>query len=197
MKASLKRALTLGAQSARLLSPQIDDTKSTQTTVRMRLAGTVSAQPVKFVVEVSGRDEPDEDEYETVRVTPPSRYGVAPFTVLAYSHDMLAASKVAAVMSPNRNVPRDVFDLRDLAAADPVSKLRAKFDRETLLEWHDQVLDKVSGIGYEQAVEQLFPYLPPIERHAITAEVWDEITLAVAEEAQTWLARALKARPQP
>ena len=115
---------------ARLLGPQVDELKVTPTTVRMRLAGTASGTPVKFMVEVSGRSAPVEGSHARVTVVPPARYGIAPFAVAAYTHDMLAATKVAAIMSPNRNVPRDTYDLHELAACTPEQLLGDLFERE-------------------------------------------------------------------
>ena len=113
VQGSIKRALQYAAQSAGLRGPEIDVGKSTETTVRMRLAGMVAGASVRFVVEVSGRNPVARDCHSRVQVVSPARYGMAPFMVDTYSHPMLAASKVMAVMSANRNVPRDVYDLND------------------------------------------------------------------------------------
>ncbi len=191
VKASVRKALTYGAQSARLLGPLVDELKVTPTTVRMRLAGTASGTPVKFIVEVSGRSPPADDGYARVTVTPPARYGIAPFAVAAYTHDMLAATKVAAVMSPNRNVPRDIYDLHDLAASAPERFLGDLFEREVLQQWMDEALSKLMNIGFDQARDELLPYIPPDLRASLTPQVWEEMTLAVADRLGQWLAGAL------
>ena len=192
IRASVRKALTYGAQSARLLGAQVDELKVTPTTVRMRLAGTASGTPVKFVVEVSGRSAPAHGSYTRVTVTPPPRYGIAPFVVAAYTHDMLAATKVAAVMSPNRNVPRDIYDLHDLAASTPEQLLGDLFGRDVLQQWKSEVLAKVVGITFDQARDELLPYLPPDLRAFITPEAWEEMALAVAGRVEQWLTGALK-----
>ena len=187
VKASVRKALTRGAQSARLLGSQVDELKVTAITVRMRLAGTASGTPVKFVVEVSGRSIPPGGSHARVTVTPPPRYGIAPFVVAAYTHDMLAASKVAALMSPNRNVPRDLHDLHELAAATPDRLLGDLFEPEALRGWRDAALSKAVGITFDQAREELLPYLPPDVRESITPAAWEEMTLAVAGRVEQWL----------
>ena len=196
VKASVRKALTHGAQSARLLGSQVDELKVTPTTVRMRLAGTASGTPVKFVVEVSGRSAPADGSYMRVTVTPPSRYGIAPFVVAAYTHDMLAATKVAAIMSPNRNVPRDIYDLHGLAASAPEQLLGDLFERDVLQRWRNEALSKAVAITFDQASDELLPYLPPDLRALITAAAWEEMTLAVAGRIEQWLAGALYRRAE-
>ena len=191
VKASVRKALLYGAQSARLLGPQVDDLKVTPTTVRLRLAGTASGTPVKFVVEVSGRSAPADGSYERVTVTPPARYGIAPFAVASYTHDMLAATKVAAIMSPNRNVPRDLYDLYDLAASLPERWLADQFDREALQAWKSEALSKVLAIGFDQARDELLPYVAPDLRASLTPQVWEEMTLVVGDRMEHWLSGAL------
>jgi len=196
VKASVRKALTYGAQSARLLGAQVDELKITPTTVRMRLTGNASGTPVKFVVEVSGRSAPAEGSFARVTVTPPARYGIAPFAVVAYTHDMLAATKVAAVLSPNRNVPRDIYDLNDLASSAPERLLREAFNPDVLRQWAKEALTKVVNITFDQARDELLPYLPPDDRAAITAESWEEMTLIVADRIEHWLAGALHQRAE-
>lgn len=192
VKASVRKALHQAAQSARLLGAQVDELKVTPTTVRMRLAGTTSGTPVKFVVEVSGRAAPAEGSYTRVTVTSPARYAIAPFVVTAYTHDMLAATKLAVVMSPNRNVPRDIYDLHDLTVAAPQQWLGNLFRRDVLRRWADELLFKVCSITFDQARDELLPYLPPDLRASITQAEWESMTLSVASRAGEWLAGALQ-----
>ncbi len=196
VKASVRKALAFGAQSARLLGAQVDELKLTPTTVRMRLAGTTSGIPVKFVVEVSGRSALAQDSYARVTVTPPARYAIAPFAIAAYTHDMLAATKVAAIMSPNRNVPRDLYDLHDLASSAPQRFLRDLFEPEALLQWRDEALSKVVGISFDQARDELLPYLPRDLREPLTPAVWEEMTMVVADRVTQWLDGALRQSPE-
>jgi len=188
VRASVRKALVYGAQSARLLGHQIDELKVTETTVRMRLSGSLAGTPVKFVVEVSGRRKLPDDCHARITVTPPSRYGIAPFTISAYTHDMLAASKIAAVMSPNRNVPRDVYDLNDLLSAQPRHLLQQHFDHQALVDWKRACLSKITAITFDQANTELLPYIPPDLRESLNERSWEEMTLNVAEQVERWLA---------
>ncbi|MBK6295856.1 MAG: nucleotidyl transferase AbiEii/AbiGii toxin family protein [Rhodoferax sp.] len=133
----------------------------------MRLTGTVAGASVRFVVEVSGRDPVPRDCQARVQVAPPARYGIAPFVMTTYSHAMLAASKVMAVMSANRNVPRDVYDLNDLLGANPVPILAGRISCAELQAIRDHVLNKVCAIDFAQAQQELLPYIPPDQRDAL------------------------------
>lgn len=198
--ASLRKGMQAGSQSARLLGARVDELKAPATTVRMRLTGSVSGSPVRFSVEVSGRDQvatSDPAVCSMVEVVPPMRYGLAPFKMACYTPDMLAASKVAAVMSPNRNVPRDVSDLHDLAGAYPSALLQAMFDRATLEQWRSEIMDKVMGISYDRAHAELVPYIPPRNRDALDRDAWEDMLLSVGQQVERWLYLALGAHARP
>jgi hypothetical protein len=188
VQSSVKRALQYAAQSAGLRAAEIDPGKST---VRMRLAGLASGTPVRFVVEVSGRKPIPRAYVDRVQVTPPARYGIAPFMVNTYSHAMLAASKTLAVMSANRNVPRDVHDLHDLLTAGTAPVLAALVSMAELRDLQAGVLDKVCAIDFAMAQQELLPYMPPDQREALTQVRWEEMTLNVAQTVQQWLDKAL------
>ena len=192
VQSSVKKALQHAAQSAGMRGAEIDPGKSTQTTVRMRLAGRVAGASVRFVVEVSGRNPVPKECQARVQVTPPSRYGIAPFVVTTYTHAMLAASKVMAVMSANRNVPRDVYDLSNLLAADPEPILAARISREALQAIQISVLDKICAIDFAMAQQQLLPYIPPDQRDALNQVRWEEMTLNVAQTLQKWVTNSLQ-----
>ena len=81
VQSSVKKALQHAAQSAGMRGAEIDSGKSTETTVRMRLAGMVAGASVRFVVEVSGRNPVPQECQTRVQVSPPSRYGIAPFVM--------------------------------------------------------------------------------------------------------------------
>lgn len=192
VQSSVKKALQYAAQSAGLRGAQIDPGKSTETTLRMRLAGTLSGAAVRFVVEVSGRNPVPKECQTRVQVTAPARYGMAPFVLTTYTHDMLATSKVMAVMSANRNVPRDIYDLNDLLASSPELILEKRISCAQLQEIADSVLDKVCAIDFAQAQQELLPYLPPDQRAGLNQERWDEMTLTVAQAVQKWATDALQ-----
>ena len=69
VQSNVKRALQYAAQSVGLRGAEVDPGKSTETTVRMRLSGTVSAALVRFVVEVSGPNPVPKNCQARVQVT--------------------------------------------------------------------------------------------------------------------------------
>lgn len=192
VQSSLKKALRYAAQSTGMRGTEVDVAKSTETTVRMRLAGMVSGTLVRFVVEVSGRNPVPRDCQVRVQVTPPPRYGIAPFMMTTYTHKMLAASKVMAVMSANRNVPRDVYDLHDLLTVGPETLLSNLISSEDLQRISVSVLDKVCSIDFAMAHQELLPYIPPDQREALNPVRWEEMTLSVAQRVQGWVTSALR-----
>lgn len=194
-KGSVKRALQAASQSARLLNPAIDFLKATETTIRARLTGNSVVGLVRFVAEISGRNEIPNEYCTRIEVIPPASYGIAPFVVTSYTHDMLAASKVLALMSANRNVPRDLYDLKDLISANPASILKGEKNKDELEALLADVFEKASQITFDQARQELLPYVPPKEREVITRQSWEDMTISVAERVHQWLTDALKERP--
>jgi predicted nucleotidyltransferase component of viral defense system len=192
LKKSLERLLVRSAASAGLSGAKAQITKDTKTTVRARLEGIIGGADARFDVEVSGRETPNPANIRTVVVSPPSRYALSPFQITTYSNEALAAMKIAAALSSQRNAPRDLYDLRDLiwAKADP-TELLARQDSSLLQEISDQVLGKLELLSFQLAEQELLPYLPLAQRLALHEEQWIEATLLVAETIQAWCKAAL------
>lgn len=197
LKAQLKKALSRAAQVAGLREPDVSFTKTTEVTVRARLAGkTASGDDARFDVEVSGRNLPIQAYRRSELVCPPNDYGIAPFYAETYSNDMLAAMKVLAVLADMRNVPRDIYDLVDLihAGANPVAIL-AKRTPDELATLKVDVLGKLSQISYELAVQELMPYIPPAIAKQIDRASWEDRILMVSEKVEAWISAASSPPP--
>lgn len=189
VRGMITRGMKGAAEQSRLRAVTIDFPKATEVTLRARMVGeAIGGQAVRFEVEVSGRRFPGRANRRMETVVPPPDYGMAPFPVHTYTHQMLAASKVLAVMSDNRNVPRDVYDLRDLtlAHANPAEILRG-LPREAVARMRAEVMSKLALITFDQAREELLPYLPPPTAAEIDQTIWDTWTLDVAEAVDGWL----------
>lgn len=198
LKRSLSGNLLRAATMAGIKSGHVDITKSTSTTVRARLQGSVgSVGDVRFDVEVSGREVPNKSLLRSEVVQPPARYGMAPFSVLAYNNAALAAMKIAAALSEQRYAPRDLYDLRDLiwSGADPTTLL-AQQDESLLEDWAARSLGKLEMLSYSLAQQELLPYLPPDRRQALTEEAWIDHTLMVADAIGRWCTGALQLQAQ-
>jgi len=194
LKKSLERLLMRAAVGARISAAKALITKDTATTVRARLEGaTAGGEPVRFEVEVSGRSMPLPDVLRTVTVAAPAVYAMAPFSVLTYTNDALAAMKIGAALSQNRYAARDLYDLRDLiqAGVDPIALL-TRTDRWVLEDFAQRALDKLEMLSYSLAEQELLPYLPVHEREALTEDAWISTTITVAEHIQDWCSAALR-----
>jgi hypothetical protein len=173
-------------------------TKDTSTTVRARLQGeTAGGADIRFDVEVSGRGPVSAENIRSELVIPPRGYSIAPFLVATYSHEALAAMKIAAALAPQRHATRDLYDLRDLirAGTDPTALL-AMQDRNLLDDFSARALGKLEMLTYPLAEQELLPYLPPAERAALTEDAWIDATLLVAERVQQWCTVALAAQTE-
>ena len=138
-------------------------------------------------------------QYVTTKtVQTPYEYRIPPFVVRVYTPDAMAAGKVNALLSENRNVARDIYDLHDLVrqGVDPTSLWIAQLPQEVLRRKRDVVWAKVDGIKFDQAFDELLPYIPPSLRESIDESRWDSMRADVAAHVDKWLEAAIaRARP--
>lgn len=194
MAARVEKALRHAAREAGLIQAKVDRTKSGDRASRWRLTGaTREGTGVTWEVELSRRGVPDDQYIETRTIQPPFDYRVAPFVARVYAETAMAAAKVNALLSDNRSVPRDVYDLYELAqrGATPVALWIGHDPRETLKRKRATVLHKISAIGFELANAELLPYLARDVRATIDAKRWDDIRLAVADAVGGWFDEAI------
>ena len=195
----ISSAIGQAARSAGIVEQTIDRTKSGERASRWRLMGhTRDGIAVTWEVELSRRGVPDAQFIETRPIQPPYEYTLAPFVVRVYSEAAMAAGKVNALLSDNRSVPRDVYDLADLVrrGASPVALWIEHLSRENLERKRDAVLPKVILIDFPLANAELLPYLARDIRATIDEKRWGDMQLEVAEGVGRWFAEAIpNARP--
>jgi predicted nucleotidyltransferase component of viral defense system len=195
----IPNALEQAARSAGIVEQKIDRTKSGERASRWRLVGrTRDGIAMTWEVELSRRGVPDARYVETRPIQPPYEYTIAPFVARVYSETAMAAGKVNALLSDNRSVPRDVYDLADLVrrGASPVALWIEYLSRENLERKRDAVLPKVTLIDFPLANAELLPYLARDIRATIDEKRWGDIQVEVAEGVGRWFAEAIfKARP--
>ena len=194
LKKNLGRLLVRAASAAAIRDPKAEITKDTRTTVRARLSGTIgNGLGVRFDIEVSGRDTPSPHNVREAIVVAPASYAMAPFPVTTYTNAALAAMKIGAALAEQRNAPRDLYDLRDLvrAGADPV-ELLSRQEPEQLAGFSARALGKLEALSFQQAQQELLPYLPPEERQMLDENTWIDMTLMVAQTIETWCDTALE-----
>ncbi len=190
----IPHALAQAARSAGIIEQQIDRTKSGERASRWRLVGrTRDGVAVTWEVELSRRGVPDARYVETRPIQPPYEYTIAPFIARVYSETALAAGKVNALLSANRSVPRDVYDLAELVrrGASPVALWIEHLSRENLERKRDAVLPKVALIDFPLANAELLPYLARDIRATIDEKRWSDIQLEVVEGVGRWFEHAI------
>jgi predicted nucleotidyltransferase component of viral defense system len=192
-------ALEQAARAAGIVEQKVDRTKSGDRASRWRLGGrTRDGTAVTWEVEISRRGVPGARFIETRTVQPPYEYTLAPFVARVYTETAMAAAKVNALLSDNRSVPRDVYDLADLVGrgASPVPLWIEHLSRENLQRKRDAVLPKVTLIGFPLANAELLPYLARDIRAVIDEKRWEDIQLEVAEGVGRWFEEAVpKSKP--
>jgi hypothetical protein len=110
----------------------------------------------------------------------------------------MAGGKVNALLSDNRSVPRDVYDLSELIrhGADPTELWVHHTPPGVLGGKRAAVMAKIDGIDFALAAAELLPYIAPDLRQSINESRWDEIRLDVAHHVEGWMDAAI-ARSQP
>lgn len=199
MKAQMPKALEQAARASGLVNTRVTQTKAGELASKWRLdAQLKGAQPMTFDVEVSRRGVPGNEFITTRTVQAPYEYRISPFVVRVYTEAAMAAGKVNALLSESRSVPRDVYDLYDLVrqGADPSPLWVAHVPREVLQRKREVVWAKVDGIKFDQAYDELLPYIPPGMRAPIDEQRWDSMRADVAAHVEQWLATAI-ARAKP
>jgi predicted nucleotidyltransferase component of viral defense system len=190
----ISAALKQAARSAGIVDQKIDRTKAGERASRWRLMGrTREGTAVTWEVELSRRGVPNARFIETRTVQTPYEYTITPFVARVYSETAMAAAKVNALLSDNRSVPRDVYDLADLVrrGASPVPLWIEHLSRENLERKRDAVLPNVELIGFPLANAELLPYLARDIRATINERKWDDIQLEVAEGVGRWFDQAI------
>lgn len=199
MQTHMNKALTQAARLAGLAGAEVTQTKRGERSARWRIVGTASGD-VKIVweAEVSRRGVPPPEFVETKSFETPVAYRIPPFTVRVYGAAAMAGGKVNALLSDNRSVPRDVYDLAELVrhGADPTELWVRHIPAEILQHKRAAIMAKIEGIDFALAAAELLPYIAPAMRQPIDKARWDEIRLDVAHHVERWMDAAI-ARAQP
>ncbi len=195
MRAQMPKALLQAARQAGLNGVEVQQTKAGDRSSRWRIAGRTAEEVATiWEVEVSRRGVPPADFIETRPFETPIAYRIPNFNVRVYGPAAMAGGKVNALLSLNRSVPRDVYDLHELIRnqADPAPLWISRVAREFLVRKRPEVISKIDRIGFPLANSELLPYIAPAVRSSIDEARWDEIRLDVAEHVDRWFAYAIE-----
>lgn len=194
LQSHMSKALTQAARLAGLTGVEVAGTKRGERSAKWRIVGT-AAGGVKIVweVEVSRRGVPPAEFVETRPFETPATYRIPPFNVRVYGPAAMAGGKVNALLSENRSVPRDVYDLSELIrqGADPTGLWIRRIPRQILERKRPVITAKIEIIDFAMAAAELLPYITPEIRQSIDEPRWDEIRLDVAHHVERWMDSAI------
>ena len=206
-QAALRQAMTAAVEDLRstglLEAIEFSMPKQTETVQRFKIGGRVAGgqSEVHLTVEVSRRGLPDPALLSRMPLRTMDRMDGGGTMVEVYAPTTMAASKVQALLSPNRTAARDVWDLNVLILmrVESPAKLLSGLGADALDRALVELWPKLELLDFELAREQLIPYLPSKVRETLTPEAWDEMRLRVQEHVEKWLleARTMAAGASP
>jgi predicted nucleotidyltransferase component of viral defense system len=196
----VKRSIERTVASGLITNAKVSEPKQTETTLRWKIVGTQpgSNAPLNLTVEVSRRATIANGHI--IEVPLPIGYadGAANVKVQVLDSQAIAVTKVLALTDPNRQAPRDLFDLHVLIEAqvdDPthlfVSLPNAK---ERLPRAIADLWPKIESMTYAQFINDVAPNLPDSVAKAINEDVFDDMRLKVGASVEKWLEAATKSR---
>lgn len=194
LRSHMHKALTQAARLAGLVGVEVTQTKSGERSARWRVAGTAGGEvKVVWEAEISRRGVPPAEFVETRPFETPLAYRIPPFNVRVYGPAAMAGGKVNALLSENRSVPRDVYDLSELIrqGADPTELWIQRIPRSILERRRPLIMAKIETIDFAMAAAELLPYIASEIRESIDEPRWDDIRLQVAHEVEQWIDSAI------
>ncbi|AOG03085.1 nucleotidyl transferase AbiEii/AbiGii toxin family protein [Bosea sp. RAC05] len=177
--------------------------KQTETVQRFKIGGRVAGgqSEIHLTVEISRRGLPSPELLRSMPLRTMDRMDGGGTMVEVYAPATMAASKVQALLAPNRTAARDLWDLNVLIMmrVETPAPLLAGLGAEGLDRALAELWPKLELLDYDLAKVQLTPYLPAAAVEQLTEEVWDEMRLRVQEHVEKWLreARDLAAGASP
>lgn len=101
-------------------------------------------------------------------------------------------AKVDCIKNPNREAPRDIYDLFLLINMNvrPTLEALKAYGDEVLAEMKQSVWDKLEKMDFDVAKEKLITFMPPHAAKKITSEVWEEMRIAVGASIESWIDEA-------
>lgn len=193
----VRRAVHEATGGGWLAQVVVSEPKQTGTTARWKIRGVLpdSGAALHLTVELSFRHTIQAHEVRMVDWRPDGD-GAVTARIPVYRDSVLVLSKIHALMSPNRDAPRDVVDLYLLfqAGADiPLNELALQIPpppRDAVIQ---ALWDKMEGMDDGRFRTEVLPnWTPPEATDAVPAPDWASMRLLVAERVEA----ALRAAPE-
>lgn len=170
--------------------------KQTDTTLRWKINGTLAGTdtPMHLTVEVSRRNTTAHDHVIDATLGDEFAPGAKGAVVRVLDSQALAVTKVMALTDPNRQAPRDIYDLHVLIRADvePPIALLASQPKERLEAALNELWLKLEALPYAQFQQEVKPYLPQDIAKTIDEDSYADMQLEVGERVEGWLRAALE-----
>lgn len=186
----VRKAIANATADGLLTDVRVSEPKQTETTERWKISGAdpKTGQTLHLTVEVSRRESIKAEDTHEVLYGPDN----GGEWVTVYRDEALAFKKVKALMSDNREAPRDIADLYLLIQADvepPVEKLREFMKMGGVLGIR-QMWAKLERMDQAMFRAEVLPSLPPSPDGQILYQDWENIRLTVGENLERWIKMA-------
>lgn len=196
VKAIVENAVKTALKAGILENATISAPKQTETVQRWKVNGTIvgGGSLVNLTVEVSRRGMPAPKALSTITYAP-AEEGVKAVSMEVYSPQAIAASKVDCLLNPNRVAPRDVYDLYQLIVSmrvDPPVEYLRRLGKDAIAIGMEEVLNKIAGMTWDLARDDLKPYLSMDGQPELTESSWDDMRERTAEMVDGWLKATLQ-----
>src|SRR3546814_78637 len=122
--------------------------------------------------------------------------GLQPTLVESFDATSILAGKVLALGSPNREKPRDIFDIAmlvELKVEPPIAQLQLLSSAQ-LDAIRENVTQKVQKLDWDTFCQQVMIHLPRAYANRITPEDWDMMRLVTEESVRQWTEQAKAAQ---
>lgn len=200
IRAALKAAVKANALVENI---KITEPKQTDTVARWKINGNLIGvdEKVQITIEISRRGIPPKEYIASLTYIPPPHYNLSPVLVDTYTLETLMITKLAAMMSPVRTAPRDLYDLAlltDLGVTPDKALIESfvahKGDRKPIKDLIAEIWKKIDTFSWEQFKNEVLPFLP--ESHAVRydEDMFNQIQVKVGEKIQAFLEPIIAAK---
>lgn len=158
----------------KIISPNIDKAKQTQSTQRFKIHLIISSGEDLFTkIEFSRRGFNNSIKIETISSSILREYKLAPLLVPHYSVDSVISQKVDALAKRTITQARDVFDIYILISQiESIDKKKIKIDENII----KKAIENTLEIGFEQFKNTVVYYLSKEDQKIYELpSVWDDI----------------------
>jgi hypothetical protein len=183
----MKHAIKTALAGSGLTGIKVSLPKQTDTTARWKINGvTELGSAIHLTIEVSRRDNmPSASHIRRVDLGP-DKTGMKLAQVDIFDEDAMAASKTIAILSDNRVVARDLFDLDlliKMQAVPPIEMIEHLQTPEMIRRLHQ----KLELITWAMFKDQVLTTIEPSHAQAWTEERFMEAQITVASALESWL----------